>query len=807
MLARRALPVLALGLFAWISLAGASTCGAGGTLASFRFETPAPGSLVAAGEGIEVRLELPADFVAASLRLYLDDTLLAPTVAGNLATVVLPPLGDGNHRLFAWVSVSGIGPFNVVARAESSFDALTAPAAGCEELNSVECMLPYPSSRFLAPAATPTGYRLELPAEGMPAQLGPGSIPKRKSPEPYRVLDGFSPTVQVLMHFPGGIDLEVSDAPRLLSERRGTDERSLEADSPTLLIDAETGERILHFIENDARASNPDRVVTFLRPGKSLTPGRRYIVAARNLKHADGSAVEAEPVFRALRDDAPIAIASIEARKPAFEDLFAKLAQAGVARGDLVLAFDFVTQSDHGLTHQMLSMRDQAFGWLDSLAPDVEPFTVTKVTLKDDCSSGVGFHSEVQGTFQVPLFLSGDPITASNTFTVLNVDADQNPVWDGATFTNPPFTIAIPCSAVAGENPQPKRGVVIGHGLFGTGRGFVRDLIEANVFDDIQLVAGATDWRGLSSGDIDPLSQSFVVNQVLLDLDHFRALPDRLRQGQLNTLVLARMMRTGIFNRNEAFQAPGGQGVLSDELLNYVGGSLGGIMGTMFAALTPDALQHNLIVPAMNFSCMLQRATPFILFQDLLLITGLTDPMMVALGLQIIHELWVRGEPAGYVTHVTSNPLAGVNPKNVLISQAYLDQQVSNQCTEIQARTMNVPSLVGSNRSGMPQIPDVAGPLTSAYVEYDTGSFSFGIPEHAPFIPPLANLQATPSGCDPHGLQGFIPASVQQLATFFADGGISNFCSGPGSVCDTISSPGDLSELPKGEAACDPLAD
>jgi hypothetical protein len=390
---------------------------------------------------------------------------------------------------------------------------------------------------------------------------------------------------------------------------------------------------------------------------------------------------------------------------------------------------------------------------------------------------------------------------------VLNVDEDQNPVWNGTSFTNPPFTIAIPCSAVAGESPAPKRGVIVGHGLFGTGRGFIHDLIDGNVFGDVQLVAGATDWRGLSSGDIDPLPQSFVVNQVLLDFDGFRALPDRLRQGQLNTLVLARMMRTGIFNRNEAFQAPNGQGVVNDELMNYVGGSLGGIMGTMFAALTPDALNHNLIVPGINFSCLLQRATPFLLFQDLLLVTGISDPMNVAIGLQVIHELWVRGEPAGYVTHVTSDPLPGVNVKKVMISQAFVDQQVSNQCTEIQARTMGVPSLIGSNRSGMPQIPDLPGPLESAYVEYDTGSFSFDVPEHAPFIPPLANLQATPNGCDPHGRQGFIPASIQQLKTFFDDQGISNFCSGPGAICDTVSSPGAFSELPGGEPACDPLAD
>jgi hypothetical protein len=52
-------------------------------------------------------------------------------------------------------------------------------------------------------------------------------------------------------------------------------DRSLQADSPTVLIDADTGERILHFIENDARAADrPERQVVFLYPGGLLLISR-----------------------------------------------------------------------------------------------------------------------------------------------------------------------------------------------------------------------------------------------------------------------------------------------------------------------------------------------------------------------------------------------------------------------------------------------------------------------------------------------------------------------------------------------------
>jgi hypothetical protein len=794
----RSLGVLALALAALVGI----SCDFGGTSVDFRFTNPEPGTLMAAGP-LEVELALPADLVEGTLQVFFDGIPVAIQIQAGKAKVSLPAVQAGSHELFAWARVPAAGIFRQLLRAEAKIEAIVPQPPECEELNAVACLLPYPSSKFLKAANTTTGVHLDLPAVGFPSQNASNG-PHQLSPEPYKVLDGFSPTVQILMNFPGGMDPVQSNASRLLPERRGPDARSLDTDSPTILIDAETGEHILHWIENDIRATDPTRVVTFLRPGKSLTPGRRYIVAVRELKRADGSAVAPEPAFAALRDARPITIASLAERKPLFEDIFQRLALAGVGRENLILAFDFSTQSDFGLTHQMLSMRDQAFAWLDSLPEDEVPFTVDEVKLKDDCSAGGSFHSEVLGTFKTPLFLGKDPITQSNSLTFLNVDAQGEPTWDGTTFTSPPFTIAIPCSAIAGESASPKRGVVIGHGLFGTGRDFIEQLVSENVFEDVAFVAGATDWRGLSKGDIDPLVTSFVVNQVLLDFDNFAALPDRLRQGQLNTLVLARMMRTGIFNRHPAFQNAMGGGAISDELMNYFGGSLGGIMGTMFAALTPDTINLNLDVPGINFSCLLQRATPFLLFQDLLRITGLEDPMTVAMGLQLTHELWVRGEPAGYVTHVTSDPLPGTNVKNVLISQAFLDQQVSNQCTEIMARSMNVPMLVGSNHGGVPGIPDLPGPLTNAYVEYDTGSFDLDNPDHAKFIPPLANLQATESGCDPHGRQGFIPASLEQLKTFFEDGGILNYCTGPGNVCDTVSSPGAPSELPRGEAACDP---
>ncbi|MDZ7731919.1 MAG: hypothetical protein U5R31_01300 [Acidimicrobiia bacterium] len=64
---------------------------------------------------------------------------------------------------------------------------------------------------------------------------------------------------------------------------------SLEADSPTVIVDATTGERHLHWAELDAEATDDDQVL-MLRPGVNFEEGHRYVVGLRDLH--DGMASE-----------------------------------------------------------------------------------------------------------------------------------------------------------------------------------------------------------------------------------------------------------------------------------------------------------------------------------------------------------------------------------------------------------------------------------------------------------------------------------------------------------------------------------
>jgi hypothetical protein len=494
----------------------------------FGFLAPAANLLTTPG-GHRVEVLVPAFARKETLQVLLNGADVTASFAwnGRVAAAQLA-IADGPQHLEA--TIEREFDFQGTAATDSHFEAVTlADPDICEVLNQASCALPFPSSRYQAPDPdTDTGLRMTYPVDALPA-ISAGSLgnlllgePRHLDPELYNYYDGVSPTVQPLMHFPGGVDLAASGAPRLLETTRNFDLRGLDADSPSVLLDVTTGERIVHFLENDSHATGAQiaRRATILRPGKSLTPGHRYIVATRNLIAPGGAAVAPEPAFRTLRDGAPTTIPQLEARRAYFDSqVFPVLASNGIARDDLVLAFDFTVASDRDLTSEMLSMRDQAFDWLAN-QDAATTFTVTQVTQLSDCASPDDYGwREVRGTFRVPNFLTrdgvaaADPIADPDTLGFLNGAPDGSMIQFG--FVDAPYGIAIPCSAKNGALP----GLVLGHGLFGSGPDFARDLIVQ--FGDrvpqliqqgvlppgsaLDFVAAGTNWSGLSTLEVPPL--------------------------------------------------------------------------------------------------------------------------------------------------------------------------------------------------------------------------------------------------------------------------------------------------------------
>ncbi|HEY8430079.1 MAG TPA: hypothetical protein VIL20_16970 [Sandaracinaceae bacterium] len=792
----------------------------------FTFESPAHGLLSLAGdEPLAVRLPLPPFGRIESIEVHVNGVPALDLASGGLviqgrsAVGSLPGLPEGRHELTARL-VFRVLSFPVDLLVRSSVERITLDRPDrCEILNDVECVLPFPSSRYLEPADTATGVRVAFPEGVLPSAIDSAA---------FNGQDGFSPGVQVLMHFPGGVDPERSGASRLLADTRSHDDTSLRPDSPTLLLDATEGMKpVLHWVERDARAAsgpNPEREVLFLRPAVTLEGGHRYVVAMRNLVHPDGTPVEAEPVFAALRDGRPSDIPAVEQRRPAMEALFAELEAAGVPREDLVLAFDFVVQSDEDVSRALLSMRDQAFAWLAAqsgptftVAPFVAPAQDDRVSsIEHDCTApGARIWREVRGTFQVPLFLSSDPVKQPSVLgRLVDADGDGRPEPQG--LMDAPYAIVIPCAALDPAR-TPLRPILTGHGGFGNRLSSVHDAQRFGAVElahggpDFLRISGGTDWLGITDRDFD------FVAQAILNPSRFGAVPDRLRQGTTNALVLARMLREGRFNAHPAFRTPDGRGVFAEpgEPIDYFGLSLGGIMGTLLAATSPDVANFALDVPTANLALVLQRSVlfaPFALFLD-------PDTMVQAILLALAEELWDSAEGSGYLRHVTRDPLPGSgDPKNLLYLPAEFDALLPNESTEIAIRTLDLPNLYdasrdeGSSVSGRIGIEDVAPPLApdepgfiGAAAWYDAGMYGdLSNPTLAAFAPPLTN-EFRFSPCDPHSETLKIPALVRQLRTFLDGEGIHNFCDG---TCDGLATTGGFEpfELPDGAAQpCNPL--
>jgi hypothetical protein len=319
----------------------------------------------------------------------------------------------------------------------------------------------------------------------------------------------------------------------------------------------------------------------------------------------------------------------------------------------------------------------------------------------------------------------------------------------------------------AGSNGRP---LIFGHGLFGGAEAVLglAPLVAASNF-----VVCATDWTGMSQED---LPTAFGLTE---DLTRFPRLPDRTQQGFLNFMFLGRLMihPQGLASRPEF------AGKIDTRRLFYAGASQGGILGGALTAVAPDFQRAALIVPAMNFSLLITRATPFAPFQDVLYESYRGGVQRALLG-SMIQILWDRGDANGYAWHMTRNPYPDTPRHTVLMHMAFGDHQVANVATEVEARVvgarLRTPALdPGRSRDRRPffRIPRIRGlPWGgNALVVYDIGPprGDQGTP-----APPTGNVPPE-TGVDPHALTAFEPAAAAQFSEFLKlDGKFVDTCGG-----------------------------
>jgi hypothetical protein len=566
---------------------------------------------------------------------------------------------------------------------------------GCSPLAADwHCSLPFPSDVFRSESG-------EIVMEGEAGAVREDGT--HVNLYAYGQEDGFSPGTQILAYFPLAID--ASNLNGIFDNAVFGPEGDWETRTgPTLIIDAENGERVPHYAELDTHAVSLQKQTLILRPLVRLENGHRYIVAISGLKDTDGNAVPAAEGFRRLRDDAPAGGASsLEDLRTHFETaVFPVLADVdGLERGNLQLAWDFTVRSatTRPVTATMEAIRSQMATTLEAAPPVV---TITDVT---DFEEG-DLLKRIEGTIAVPLYLESAEPGAR-----LRTDDPAAPEADGTA--DVPFVAIVPRSVLDGETVVPARVVQYGHGIFGSRKEISEEGSWIPAFaNEYNFVVMAVDWWGMSGSDV-----TAIVSDLGNRPQETMAFTDRVHQAMANQLALAEAM-TRVLPELDEFKV-GDAAVYDPESLYFIGNSLGHIFGSTYLSMSSRIERAALGVGAANFSHFLARSASFGQF-FLALEAALVSPMDLQLFFAMTQSGFDRVDPISYAPSVY-DPFDGGAPKKILVQMGLGDATVPNLGTAYYARLYGLPVLENSPGE-IPLLDTVAAPTAdSAIAIYDFG--------------------------------------------------------------------------------------
>jgi hypothetical protein len=610
-------------------------------------------------------------------------------------------------------------------------------APGCEPLlDGSACSAPYPSNFFRRVDAAGVA-RVVMEEASVPRTTD--GVTDADAVTPLHV-DGFSRNATLVGALPGDLD------PATLCRLDIDAARSVAGGCSTTLLDADTGERVAHYADVAPRADGSHDAV-ILRAYAPLLPTRRYVVAFAGVGASGGGVAPSGAGFARLRDRAP-GPPAVDAERDRFErDVFPVLTRAGIARGDLQLAWDFTTTSAESPRHDMLRVRELTRAWLASQRPVVVIDAVDEAPAK-------GVLRVVHGSFQAPSVLDGEGPTAT-----LARDAAGEVVVTGRV--NVPFEALVPASAI--DRVGPLRALGYGHGFFNA-RTEITDAQPVTIANTLAAVLFAVDWWGMSRDDVDTLA-----TRLAKDPKRTVDFVDRLHQAMVNWMVLTAAVRTAMAElppfRRPTAGAGAGSPLYDAGRVDFLGCSQGHILGGTLAALDPELRRVVLDVGGAGFTHMMPRARPFGVMSALLANTvgdRLTTEVVKAMFQSRLDEV----DPATYAPLLLDGSLPGSPAdRQVLLQMGLGDAEVPNAASYFHARALGigVTAQPGSPLFGIAEAPaDAKSALTV---------FDFGVRAGVEPAPPPDNAVHL-------GVRVARAALAQMDALFREDGRILRDCAG-----------------------------
>ena len=566
----------------------------------------------------------------------------------------------------------------------------------CDDTNTHHCMLPFPSGAFLAEDSSEiTGFSLNIDGE---------AIPDTSSAESDNMvildrLDGFSPSTQIFTTFESTPDIVGMATQFNIST-------SVEEGHSSILLNMDTGEKVHHWIELDARAQDGEPRILFLRTIEGLDHNAAYAVAFRNLVDGKGVKIPPSDGFRALRDTINSSSDGIEGQRSDYETLFSKLDDSGFNRSELQSAWWFHTASTESILRDLLIMREDAELRLGESGIGC---SITEIQ-EDFAQDGTSLRL-IRGTVTTPHYMETQYARSP-----LMRDSDGNPEFVQNREID--FTMLIPKSLAEDNESGPL--TVFGHGLFGDGDSYAINGRE--LANEYKTVVIATDFKGWSSdGDYDALTFA------LVDITEFQYQQERQMQAVINHISMVRTI-TGTCSDIAEFKH-NGTNMIDTDTVNYIGISLGGLRGPSLLAMVPELEWGVLWVGGTSFTHQVERSThygseenPSEFYQLLSSEMSLPSRIDRAVAIALLQSIWDSTDGETFLPFRETGFDDALKPFDMFYLTSMMDAQVTTLSADRAVRTGNVPVVNGSAYHPF-GVQVVDGPINGSSAAYFDGNF------------------------------------------------------------------------------------
>jgi hypothetical protein len=442
--------------------------------------------------------------------------------------------------------------------------------ASCDEMDTMRCLLPWPSSTFTA--ADPTS------ATGLRVAIDPASLLGQDDPWSANLADGFSRVTPIAT----GFTAVVSPIP-IANDGNG----------PVRLILAQPdhpayGSLVpLRFdVTTSSNGDNESLLVAY--PLTPLSPNADYVaVVMDDLPVESGSppAASRAALLALGREDA---LSLAEAEIAAYHaPSRAALAEAGIDPARVTRLWDFTTRSQDDATKRLRVMRDAAS---KAVLEGNVGVTIDLVTTPPDAAIAAVVEGRLTG---LPSFASSDLDKG------LTLDDQGTPVAMGTR--EAPFRVLIP----AGTGDY--RFLMYGHGMGGT--------YHDDLFDHEIAQRGVSkvniEFHGWTEGTVIDTFVNFT--KVFVGAHHSSAL---LMQSVADGEAIQKAMLGPLGDALAAPELGGAPNPAAGrrpqfDVAVWTGGSLGGTMGLVFASSAKETYSGVLNVPGAAWTHFIPKASVF----------------------------------------------------------------------------------------------------------------------------------------------------------------------------------------------------